>query len=88
MAWCLRLTSAQRPFHDLLALDTEPKTDFFISDTQPDRRWAEWIAWALNEAGYTAAIHAWHFRPTGRLSAMVYVDLVGLDTEGYCHAAP
>jgi hypothetical protein len=26
--------------------------DFFISYTQADRAWAEWIAWALEEAGY------------------------------------
>ncbi len=28
-------------------------TDFFISYTQADRAWAEWIAWTLEEKGYT-----------------------------------
>ncbi len=38
-------------------------TDFFISYTRIDRGWAEWIAWQLEEAGYTAVIQAWDFRP-------------------------
>ena len=38
-------------------------TDFFISYTQVDRSWAEWIAWQLEEAGYTTVIQAWDFRP-------------------------
>ncbi|WP_076825314.1 toll/interleukin-1 receptor domain-containing protein [Frankia sp. R43] len=28
--------------------------DFFVSYAQPDRPWAEWIAWTLAEAGYRA----------------------------------
>ncbi|HKI00405.1 MAG TPA: tetratricopeptide repeat protein [Thermoanaerobaculia bacterium] len=38
-------------------------TDFFISYTQADRPWAEWIAWVLEEAGYRTKIQAWDFRP-------------------------
>jgi hypothetical protein len=26
--------------------------DFFISNTSPDRAWAEWIAWQLEAEGY------------------------------------
>src|SRR5215510_2568979 len=40
-------------------------TDFFISYTQVDRPWAEWIAWQLEAAGYTTVIQAWDFRPGG-----------------------
>lgn len=36
-------------------------TDFFISYTSPDRRWAEWIAWELEEAGYSVIVQAWDF---------------------------
>jgi len=36
-------------------------TDFFISYTSPDRRWAEWIAWQLEEAGYSVIVQAWDF---------------------------
>jgi len=37
--------------------------DFFISYTKVDQPWAEWIAWKLEEAGYTTAIQAWDFKP-------------------------
>jgi TIR domain len=35
--------------------------DFFISYTKVDRRWAEWIAWQLEEAGYTTVLQAWEY---------------------------
>lgn len=38
-------------------------TDFFISYNKADREWAAWIAWHLEEAGYTTIIQAWDFRP-------------------------
>jgi tetratricopeptide (TPR) repeat protein len=41
----------------------EEHRDFFISYTSSDRQWAEWIAWQLEEAGYTLFIQAWDFRP-------------------------
>lgn len=37
--------------------------DFFISYTVADRPWAEWIAAALEEAGYSTVLQAWDFRP-------------------------
>jgi hypothetical protein len=37
--------------------------DFFISYTAADRAWAEWIAWQLEQAGYSARLQAWEFRP-------------------------
>ena len=36
--------------------------DFFISYTAADQAWAEWIAWQLEQAGYTVVIQAWHFK--------------------------
>jgi len=39
--------------------------DFFVSYTGNDRTWAEWVAWVLEEAGYTVVIQAWDFRPGG-----------------------
>ncbi len=39
--------------------------DFFISYNRADRTWAEWIAWNLEEAGYTVTVQAWDFRPGG-----------------------
>jgi hypothetical protein len=41
------------------------KKDFFVSYNRADRNWAEWIAWQLEEAGYTTIIQAWDFRPGG-----------------------
>ncbi len=38
-------------------------TDFFVSYNNADRAWAEWIAWQLEEAGYSVVIQAWDFRP-------------------------
>src|SRR5215475_9140736 len=39
------------------------KKDFFISYTSADVLWAKWIAWQLEQAGYTTVIQAWDFRP-------------------------
>ena len=35
----------------------------FFSSTSADSRWAEWIAWQLEEAGYSVILQAWDFRP-------------------------
>jgi tetratricopeptide (TPR) repeat protein len=40
-----------------------PGRDFFISYTQVNRPWAEWIAVQLETAGYTTVLQAWDFRP-------------------------
>ncbi|OHV69813.1 TIR domain-containing protein [Pseudofrankia sp. BMG5.36] len=37
--------------------------DFFVSYTAVDGRWAEWIAWQLEEAGYRVLIQLWDFVP-------------------------
>src|SRR5947209_7602787 len=34
---------------------------FFISYNKADRQWAEWIAWQLEQAGYSVIIQAWDF---------------------------
>ena len=43
--------------------DTHSGWDFFISYTQADRAWAEWIAWVLEEDGYQVLVQAWDFVP-------------------------
>ncbi|MFJ8081234.1 toll/interleukin-1 receptor domain-containing protein [Streptomyces sp. NPDC096205] len=35
--------------------------DFFISYTGEDRKWAEWAAWQIEEAGHTTVLQAWDF---------------------------
>ena len=44
-------------------MEKDTHTDFFISYTGADRAWAEWIAWQLEQAGYTTLIQAWDFQP-------------------------
>ena len=39
------------------------KWDFFVSYTQSDQAWAEWIAWNLEQAGYRVLIQAWDMVP-------------------------
>lgn len=41
------------------------KRDFFVSHTGADKDWAEWIAWQLEEAGYSIEIQAWDFHAGG-----------------------
>lgn len=43
--------------------ESEQKRDFFISRNKADRDWAQWIAWQLEEAGYTTVLQDWDFRP-------------------------
>jgi tetratricopeptide (TPR) repeat protein len=33
--------------------------DFFVSYTEADRAWAEWIAWLLEQDGYRVLVQAW-----------------------------
>lgn len=40
-----------------------PAKDFFVSYTRSDQEWAKWVAWELQEAGYTCTIQAWDFVP-------------------------
>jgi len=37
--------------------------DFFISYTHVDEEMAEWIAWCLEDAGYSVFVQKWDFRP-------------------------
>jgi hypothetical protein len=39
------------------------KRDFFISRNGADRDWATWVAWELEEEGYTTILQDWDFLP-------------------------
>ncbi|MFG2013584.1 WD40 domain-containing protein [Actinomadura geliboluensis] len=41
----------------------ERPTDFFISYSPADERWAAWIAWQLEAAGHRTMMQAWDFVP-------------------------
>jgi hypothetical protein len=45
--------------------------DFFVSYTQADRAWAEWMAWTLEEDGYRVLVQAWDFVPGSNWVARV-----------------
>src|SRR4051812_39433247 len=38
-------------------------SDYFVSYNQADRTWAEWIAWQLEEVGFSVSLQEWDFRP-------------------------
>jgi len=38
-------------------------SSFFVSYTAADKSWAQWIAWHLEQVGYTTQIQAWDSRP-------------------------
>ncbi len=42
---------------------TDEGWDFFVSYTQADRAWAEWIAWQLEADGDRVLIQAWDMVP-------------------------
>lgn len=54
--------------------------DFFISYNSADRTWAEWIAWQLEEVGYTVYVQAWDFRPGSNF----IVEMQGAAVEAAC----
>src|SRR3954452_1522009 len=39
------------------------RTDFFISHAGRDTAWAEWLAWQLQQAGYTVGLDVWDWAP-------------------------
>ncbi|MGH4027070.1 MAG: TIR domain-containing protein, partial [Pseudonocardiaceae bacterium] len=43
--------------------NTNRPIDFFVSYSPADERWATWIAWELEAAGYSTMLQAWDFVP-------------------------
>ena len=41
---------------------SDGKRDFFVSFNQADRSWATWIAWVLEEKGYSVFFQDWDFK--------------------------
>lgn len=46
-------------------MEEKKKRNFFISHSSVDKVYAEWIAWTLEEAGYSTLIDSWDF-PKGK----------------------
>jgi hypothetical protein len=53
-------------------MGSHPRTDFFISYTQTDQAWAEWIAWHLESAGHATVIQAWDFHAGQRFGLAMH----------------
>src|SRR5919107_3244706 len=51
--------SASRP----VGLVSGRGTNFFISHAGRDTGWAEWLAWQLQQAGYTVELDVWDWAP-------------------------
>ncbi len=47
----------------MLTPDGSSHKDFFISYHSADRLWAEWIAWQLEQAGYSVVLQNWNSQP-------------------------
>jgi tetratricopeptide (TPR) repeat protein len=43
--------------------DEDGRRNFFISYTGADQAWGEWVAWQLEQAGYSVVLQAWDFEP-------------------------
>ncbi len=68
-------------------------TDFFISHASRDTGWAEWLAWQLQQAGYSVEVDVWDWAPgedfVARMSeALERADrLLAVCTEAYFTSA-
>ena len=68
-------------------------TDFFISHAGRDTAWAEWLAWQLQEAGYTVELDVWDWAPGEDFVARMAAALESADrllavcTEAYFASA-
>lgn len=51
--------------------------DFFVSYTEVNEPWAEWIAAELERAGYTTVVQAWDSRPGGDFVQMMHDGVSG-----------
>ena len=51
------------------------QTDFFISHAGRDTGWAEWLAWQLQQAGYTVELDVWDWAPGEDFVARMEVAL-------------
>jgi hypothetical protein len=52
------------------------RTDFFISHAGRDTGWAEWLAWQLQQAGYTFELDVWDWAPGELRGCSSISDLV------------
>jgi hypothetical protein len=47
------------------------RNKFFVSYNKADRRWAEWIAWMLEEEGHEAGLDVWDVKAGGSITTWI-----------------
>jgi tetratricopeptide (TPR) repeat protein len=47
-------------------------TDFFVSYRHTQEKWAEWIAWALEDAGFHVDLDKWDLPPGGNIVSYIH----------------
>ena len=52
------------------------RVDFFVSHAGADRAWAEWVAWQIEQAGYTVELDVWDWA-TGQNFVTAMSDALG-----------
>src|SRR3954468_16928193 len=68
-------------------------TDFFVSHAGRDTGWAEWLAWQLQDAGYSVELDVWDWTPGEDFVARMKTALQRADrllavcTEAYFSSA-
>src|SRR3712207_1993940 len=68
-------------------------TDFFVSHAGRDTGWAEWLAWQLQQAGYSVELDVWDWAPGEDFVARMQTGLERADrllavcTEAYFASA-
>ena len=55
--------------------------DFFISYTHANSRWAEWIAWQLEEASYSVILQAWDSSPGANFVSEMERAISNVETD-------
>ncbi len=69
------------------------RTDIFVSHAGRDTAWAEWLAWQLQQAGYTVELDVWDWAPGEDFVVRMSAALQGADrllavcTEAYFTSA-
>lgn len=53
--------------------------DFFLSYHPADQGWAEWLAWHLEQAGFTVVIRAWDFQAGGNSVLQLHEAIAGCE---------
>jgi hypothetical protein len=70
----------QYPYNHLeMNAHIDEHRDFFVSYNHADEKWATWIAWTLEQEGYSVYIQAWDFRPGSNFALEMHKSVQNTD---------